>query len=91
MNLLKDRDGVNRMAGRGWQGVGLGLVILTALAGTVLAQGGGQGGGFGQPQPRMQAGPQPGDAGRAASSAGDSTADRRDSGKPVRAAARNGG
>jgi len=64
VNLLKDRDGVNRMAGRGWQGVGLGLVMLTALAGTVSAQGrgqgGGQGGGFGQPQPRMQPGAQPG-------------------------------
>src|ERR1017187_3877023 len=64
VNLLKDRDGVNRIAGRGWQGVGLGLVIFTALAGTVLAQGrgggGGQGGGFGQPQPRMQPGAQSG-------------------------------
>lgn len=63
MNLLKDGDGVNRMAGGGWRGVGLGLAMLVALAGTALAQGrggGGGGGGFGQQQPRMQPGGQPG-------------------------------
>jgi len=91
VNLLKDRDGVSRMAGRGWQGFGLGLVMLTALAGQLWR--------------RDMAGRGPGRwvraaaakdaardaARRAASSAGDSTADRRDSGKPFRAAARHGG
>src|ERR1017187_3111068 len=48
------------MAGRGWQGVGLGLMMFTALAGTAWAQGRGQGGMQAGPQPGMQAGAQPG-------------------------------
>jgi hypothetical protein len=69
VNLLKNRDEVNRMAG--WRGVGLGLVMFTALAGTAWAQGGGQGRGGGQggmqgggmqggARPGMQAGAQGG-------------------------------
>ena len=63
MNLLRDRDGINRPAG-GWQGVGLGLAMLVALAGTGSAQGRGegrgQGGMQGGSQPGMQGGARPG-------------------------------
>jgi len=66
--MLKDRDGVNRLAGWAWLGVGLGLAMVTALAGTGWAQGRGQGGMQGGPrggapsgmpgaQPGAQAGP----------------------------------
>ena len=46
MNLLKDVNGNNGLAGWGWRGVGLVLVMLVALTGTVWAQGRGQGGGM---------------------------------------------
>jgi uncharacterized membrane protein YgcG len=55
VNYLKDGNRVNRLAGWSWRGVGLGLVMLAALAGTVWAQGRGQG--RGQP-PGAQAGAQ---------------------------------
>ncbi len=60
MNYMMDGKMVNRLAGWSWRGVGLGLVMLVALAGTVCAQGRGQGGGQGGMQGRGQGGMQPG-------------------------------
>ncbi len=59
VNYWMDGIRVNGQAARTWRGVGLGLVLLTALAGTVWAQGRGQGGGMqgGGMQGRGQAGP----------------------------------
>ena len=46
MNLFKDANKGYRLVGRSWLGVGLGLLVLVALTGTVWAQGRGQGGGM---------------------------------------------
>ena len=58
MNYLMDGKMVNRLAGWSWRGVG--LVMLLALAGTVWAQGRGQGGMQGGMQGRGQGGMQAG-------------------------------
>jgi len=55
-----DGNRVNGQVGWNWRGVGLGLVMLVALAGTVWAQGRGQGGMGGGTQGRGQGGMQPG-------------------------------
>jgi len=60
VNYLMDGNRVNGQVGWNWRGVGLGLVMLVALAGTVWAQGRGQGGMGGGTQGRGQGGMQPG-------------------------------
>jgi len=64
VNNLMDGNRDNRLAICSWRGVGLGLVMLVALAGTVWAQGRGQGGMQGGMQGRgmggMQTRAQPG-------------------------------
>ena len=62
MNYLMDGKMVDRLAGWSWRGVG--LVMLLALAGTVWAQGRGQGGMQGGMQGRGQGGMQGGMQGR---------------------------
>jgi hypothetical protein len=57
---MMDGKMVNRLAGWSWRGVGLGLAMLVALAGTVCAQGRGQGGMQGGMPGRGMGGMQPG-------------------------------